>query len=208
MFCGYFINSHIHSFDTIEDFIHEDLFSFIRLFVLGALMKYTKKYLSFIFFLTVSIIMFNAGGLALYSFSATSYVIVTLILSFIANYIVSKLSIIFQKIYFFSNFMPMGSPREMGFLLVFIELVSWISRIFSLAIRLFANITAGHILLKILSGFSIVFFFAFSIYIFLIILPNLVITTLVVLESAISLLQTYVFISLVVMYLGSVYGGH
>lgn len=184
------------------------LYIFVRDLVNTTLIKYGKKYLSFIYFLSIFLFFVNVGGIALYSFSSTSYITITLLLSLIVNYITTKLSIIFQKIYFFNNFMPNGSPRVMGFLLIFIEIISFFSRILSLAIRLFANITAGHILLKILSTFSIIFLFSFSIYLFLIIIPNLVIVTLVVLESAIALLQAYVFISLVTLYFAGIYGGH
>ena len=180
----------------------------MRILVADNLVNYGKKYLVFVYFLATVLIFSNIGGVALYSFSSTSYIAVTLLLSLIVNYITTKLSIIFQKIYFFTNFMPSGSPRNMGLLLVFIEIISWFSRILSLAIRLFANITAGHILLKILSTFSIIFLFSFSIYLFLIILPNLIITVLVVLESSIALLQAYVFISLVTLYFATIHGGH
>jgi F0F1-type ATP synthase membrane subunit a len=119
---------------------------------------------------------------------------------------VAKLSITLQKYYFWANFMPNGSPRSIGLLLVFIEIMSFFSRIVSLAVRLFANITAGHILLKILSGFSLLFLFICNIYIFLIIIPNVIITSLALLESTIALLQAYVFISLVLLYLIQAYG--
>ena len=61
---------------------------------------------------------------------------------------------------FFSLFFPSGSPAYMAFLLVPIELLSFIARPFSLGIRLFANMLAGHVLLKILSTFILVGVFA------------------------------------------------
>lgn len=194
--------------ETVEEAAGNEVFGFIRLMVAGALILFAKKFLVLIYYLGSLLVFINLGGVSLYSFSSSSYIVITIMLSVIVNYIVVKMSILLQKIYFFDNFMPPGSPRNMGLLLVFIEIISFFSRILSLAIRLFANITAGHILLKILSMFSIIFLFAFSIYVFLIIIPNLIVTSLVFLESAIALLQTYVFISLVVLYFATIYGGH
>jgi F-type H+-transporting ATPase subunit a len=59
-------------------------------------------------------------------------------------------------------FLPSGTPIQIAFLLVLIELVSYIARLFSLSIRLFANMMAGHTLLKILIGFSFSILFSFS----------------------------------------------
>ncbi len=62
-----------------------------------------------------------------------------------------------HKIHFFSLFIPSGTPAALKSSLVFIELISYCARLFSLAIRIFANMMAGHALLKILSGFAWVF---------------------------------------------------
>jgi F-type H+-transporting ATPase subunit a len=63
---------------------------------------------------------------------------------------------------FIGMFMPSGTPLQIGFLLVIIEIVSYIARLFSLSIRLFANMMAGHTLLKILIGFSFSILFSFT----------------------------------------------
>merc|ERR1712124_118471 len=65
----------------------------------------------------------------------------------------------YKNIFFFSIFYPSGVPPLMLFLLIPIELISFSSRVLSLAIRLFANIMAGHILMKIFSKFCFVSFF-------------------------------------------------
>jgi F-type H+-transporting ATPase subunit a len=59
-------------------------------------------------------------------------------------------------------FIPTGTPLQISLLLVLIEIVSYIARLFSLAIRLFANMMAGHTLLKILIGFSYIMLISFS----------------------------------------------
>lgn len=85
-------------------------------------------------------------------------------------------------------------------LLVLIEIISYFARVFSLSIRLFANITAGHILLKILSWFIFLLFNFF----FLSISGFLLICLLWCLEFFISILQAYVFLILLCIYLNEV----
>jgi F0F1-type ATP synthase membrane subunit a len=63
---------------------------------------------------------------------------------------------------FIGMFLPSGTPLQIGFLLVIIEIISYIARLFSLSIRLFANMMAGHTLLKILIGFSFSILFSFT----------------------------------------------
>jgi len=56
--------------------------------------------------------------------------------------------------YFFALFMPSGSPLALAFLLIPIEFISYVFRVVSLSVRLFANMFAGHTLLKVIVGFS------------------------------------------------------
>jgi F-type H+-transporting ATPase subunit a len=62
------------------------------------------------------------------------------------------LAIYIHRVHFFSYFVPAGTPLALVPLLVMIELISYVARAFSLGVRLFANLVAGHTLLKILSG--------------------------------------------------------
>jgi F-type H+-transporting ATPase subunit a len=184
------------------------LYSFLRKEIQTNLTGYVRKYFFFIFYLSSVIFLFNLFGMSLFSYSATSQIIITLSISLIVNYMTTKLAIIFQKWYFLNILLPEGSPRAIAFLLVFIEIISFFSRILSIAIRLFANITAGHILLKILSTFSLIFLFSFNIYIFLVIVPNIVVLTLTVLETAIACLQAYVFTTLTILYFSTALSAH
>ena len=94
----------------------------------------------------------------------------------------------------------MGTPVIIMPLLILIECISYFARVFSLSIRLFANITAGHILLKILSWFVFllmqVFFIGFAGF--------FLITILWCLEFFIACLQAYVFLILLCIYLNEV----
>jgi len=100
------------------------------------------------------IILYNLNGLIPYQSTATSYIAVTFTLSlgmFISINIIGAV-ILGPKI--IGHFMPNGVPALISPFLILIELVSYIARGFSLGIRLFANMLAGHALLKILAGFS------------------------------------------------------
>ena len=115
-----------------------------------------KKYSSLIlfFYLFLFIFISNLLGMVPYSITITSHLILTLYLSlsfFIGNNIIG---IFFHQEKYFILFLPEGIPLAIIPTLILIEYISYFSKIFSLAIRLFANMMAGHILLKILIGFS------------------------------------------------------
>jgi len=97
-------------------------------------------------------------------------------------------------------FLPSGTPVIIMPLLILIEFISYFARIFSLSIRLFANITAGHILLKILSWFI---FLLFNVFL-LSVSGFFLITILWILEFFIAILQSYVFLILLCIYLNEV----
>jgi F-type H+-transporting ATPase subunit a len=84
--------------------------------------------------------------------------------------------------------------------IILIELVSNISRIVSLSVRLFANMTSGHALLKILSGFALVAGSILAIWKFLLIFPVCIIIIITGLEMLIAFLQTYVLVTLLLIY--------
>jgi ATP synthase subunit 6 len=108
---------------------------------------------------------------------------------------------------FLNIFMPRGIPTAIIPFLIPIELISYLSRVISLSVRLFANTMSGHTLLKILAGFLWAFlshkgplsFFLFKTVV--IILPWLVIMAVLVLECAVAFLQAYVFTVLIAIYL-------
>src|SRR6202521_1606313 len=110
-------------------------------------------YLPFIYSLFFFILISNLIGNIPYSYAITTSVIVTIGLSFTILTGVTIIGLYLHKLHFFSYFVPSGTPLALVPLLVLIELISYIARAGSLGIRLFANIVAGHTLLKILSTF-------------------------------------------------------
>ena len=114
-----------------------------------------KKYSFILLLYTIFLFIFlsNILGMVPYSITITSHLILTLYFSlafFIGN---NLIGICFHKEKYFVLFLPEGVPLFIIPALILIEYVSYISRIFSLAIRLFANMMSGHILLKILISF-------------------------------------------------------
>jgi len=89
-----------------------------------------------------------------YTFTLTSHLFFTFTLALSVFIGINIIGVRKLKLHFFQLFFPSGVPLVMGPFLIVIELISYIARVFSLAIRLFANIMSGHTLLKILSLFT------------------------------------------------------
>src|SRR6185312_3998103 len=124
----------------------------------------------------------------------------TLIFSSTTFITISLLGVIQQKTKIVNLFLPSGTPLAIAPFLTLIEIISYGSRVLSLAIRLFANMTAGHTLLKILSGFGYTLLCVGSVSVFLFIFPVLVVLAVTCLEATIAFLQAYVFVLLWLIY--------
>jgi len=151
------------------------------------------------FFLILSL---NLVGLFPFGFTVTSHIIVTFFLAFSFNLGFAFLG--FQKhgLRFLTLFVPKGVPFVLLPLLIVIEVVSYLIRTFSLSLRLFANMMAGHTLLQILSGFIVVLAGLSSLLAGLAIVPFLLVVAVTLLEIAIAFIQAYVFTILLFIYIG------
>ena len=158
-------------------------------------------YLPLIYSLFFFILLGNLVSNVPYSFAITASAIVCLGLSFTIFVGVTILSLSIHKIKFFSYFIPSGTPLALVPLLVLIELVSYLARAASLGIRLFANLVAGHTLLKILSTFLYKLFSGTLIVAILTFVPFSIFIGLIGLELAVSLIQAFVFNLLVCSYI-------
>jgi len=120
-----------------------------------------KKYVPYVFSLFMFILMANLLGLlpigifGLHPFTFTSHFTITGILAILSFSIVLIVGFVKHKLHFFSLFVPHGTPLPMIPFIFVIELVSFMVRPFSLGLRLFVAMTAGHVLLKVLAGFVI-----------------------------------------------------
>lgn len=114
-----------------------------------------RKYFPFIFSLFMFILFANLIGLIPYSFTFTSHIIVTFAMAVVVFLGVTVIGFAKHGLHFFSMFMPPGVPLWMAPLLIPIEMISYLSRPVSLAIRLFANMMAGHAMLKVFAAFVV-----------------------------------------------------
>jgi ATP synthase subunit 6 len=160
-----------------------------------------RAYFPFIFVLFLYVLAANLLGMVPYSFTITSHIIVTFLLSSSIFIGVTILGFSKHKLKFFGFFLPNGSPMWLGPMIVIIETLSYISRAFSLAIRLFANMMSGHSLLKILAGFSWTMLSMGGIYYILALVPAILVFIITGLEIGIAILQAYVFTVLTCLYL-------
>ena len=163
-------------------------------------------YFPIIFTLFLFILVANLVGMSLYSFTLTSHVTIAFTLSFSFFISIIIIGILIQKTSFVNTFIPSGAPKILKPFLIGIEIISYFSRPFSLGIRLFANLMAGHTLLAILANFT---FLISQKNIVITILPFILIVAIVGLEAMIAALQAYVFTVLVCIYLNdSIHGSH
>ena len=177
----------------------ESIFSTLNTMVKEQLGK--EIYLPFIYSLFIFILIANLVGNVPYSYTVTTSIIVTIGLSFTILVGVTILSLYIHKIKFFSYFVPSGTPLALVPLLVLIEVISYLARAFSLGIRLFANMCAGHTLLKILSTFLYQMFSTGILAFILTLLPFSIFLALCGLELAVSFIQSYVFTLLTISYI-------
>lgn len=148
----------------------------------------------------------NFIGLFPFSFTTTAHIVVTLTLALSFNIGFMLYGFSLNGLAFLKLFVPKGAPAPLLPLIVVIEVVSYLIRSFSLALRLFANLMAGHTLLHILIGFVVA---ASTFSIFVAVIPYLLVFFVGVLEFGISLLQAYVFTVLLAIYLNdSIHPGH
>jgi F-type H+-transporting ATPase subunit a len=165
---------------------------------IGAL---NEIYLPFIYSIFFYVLIGNLISNVPYSFAVNASAIVTLGFSVTIFMGVTILSLYIHKVKFFSYFIPSGTPLPLVPLIVLIELVSYFARAISLGVRLFANLTAGHTLLKILSTFLYKLFSSSIIVAILTIIPFAIFLGLIGLEIAVSFIQSFVLTLLVCSYL-------
>lgn len=153
-----------------------------------------RAYFPFIFTVFMFVLFGNLLGMVPYSFTFTSHIIVTFAMALFVFIGVTLIALAKHKMHFFSFFMPPGVPILMAPLLVPIEIISYLSRPISLSVRLFANMLAGHTLLKVFAGFVVSLGIAG-------IAPLLFVVALTGLEFVIAFLQAFVFAILTCLYL-------
>jgi F-type H+-transporting ATPase subunit a len=153
-----------------------------------------RPYFPFVFSLFMFILFGNLLGMIPYSFTFTSHIIVTFAFAGFIFIGVTLIGIFKHKLHFLSFFLPPGVPVWMAPLLIPIEIISYLSRPVSLSVRLFANMMAGHLLLKVFAGFVIPLGL-------LGIMPLAFLVALTGLEIVIAFLQAFIFTILTCLYI-------
>lgn len=181
--------------------IIEKLYELVMQLLADILMTGSERYLPFMSVLFIFILSSNLIGLVPYSFTVTSHITLTFLISF--SIFVAMNIIGFKKhgVELFSLFLPANTTFFLALLLVPIELISYIAKPISLGVRLFINLMAGHSLLKVIVGFSWNILLVEKLKAIIFIMPLLILVLLMGLELGVALIQAYVFITLTSIYL-------
>ena len=158
------------------------------------------KFFPLIFSIFMFILFSNAFGLLPIAFTATSQIAVTFALTMVVIITVIVTGFVKHGIGFFKLFAP-NAPIAILLFLVPLEVISFCARPMSLSMRLFANMLAGHTMLKVMAGFVVALGSAGGVYVALAAAPELLIVALTALEFLVAFLQAYVFAILSCIYL-------
>jgi F-type H+-transporting ATPase subunit a len=167
------------------------------------------RFFPLVFSLFTFILFANVLGLLPYAFTVTSHIIITVALALLVFVTVVVYGFWTHGLHFFKLFVPSGVPMYILPLVVVIEVFSFLIRPVSHSVRLFANMLAGHITLKVFAGFITMLAAAGLLGWFGAALPLVMIVALTALELLVAFLQAYVFAILTCIYLGeAIHGGH
>ena len=159
------------------------------------------RFFPLVFSLFMFVLVANLFGMFPYFFTVTSHIIVTFALAMLVILTVIIYGFMKNGMKFLKLFVPSGVPGALIPLVTLIEVISFLSRPISLSVRLFANMLAGHITLKVFSGFVVSLSAMGAVGIFGSILPLGMTVALTALEFLVAFLQAYVFTVLTCMYL-------
>ena len=179
--------------ETSYEFVHE--------LVTGQVGDEGKRFFPFVFALFMFVLFGNLLGMLPYAFTFTSHIAVTFALAMIVFVLITAVAISIHGMHFFSYFFPEGAPKVLAPLIIPIEVISYLSRPVSLSVRLFANMVAGHVMLKVFATFVVLMGSAGAVGIFGAVAPLAVNVALVGFEFLVAFLQAYVFAILTSIYL-------
>ncbi|MBY0429104.1 MAG: F0F1 ATP synthase subunit A [Alphaproteobacteria bacterium] len=163
--------------------------------------EHSKPYFPLIFSIFVFILFCNLLGMIPFSFTVTSHILVTFCLALVVFFAVTLTGFARHGLHFFSLFVPEGTPLLMVPFMFILEVLSFCIRPFSLSIRLFANMLAGHIMLKVFATMAIMMVSAGGMAMVLLPLPIILDVALTGFEFFVAGLQAYIFSILASVYL-------
>lgn len=179
--------------ETGYEFIHE--------LVTGQVGEEGKRFFPFVFTLFMFVLFGNMLGMLPYAFTFTSHIAVTFTLAALVFVLITVVAISIHGTHFFSYFFPEGAPKALAPLIIPIEIISYLSRPVSLSVRLFANMVAGHVMLKVFATFVVLMGSAGVVGILGAAAPLAINVALVGFEFLVAFLQAYVFAILTCIYL-------
>ena len=186
---------------SVSQSVPEVLYEFIAGLIKENVGAEGMKYFAFIFSLFTFVALGNVLGLFPYAFTFTSHLAAVGGLSVIALLFNMCIGIRKRKLGYLRTFLPKGIPLVLAPLIIPIEMISFLSKPFSLTVRLVANMTVGHIMLKIIAGFVLALSFAG-------IVPLAFDGVIIVFEIFIALLQAFIYTVLSCIYLGDALHEH
>lgn len=179
----------------------EDAYKFAEDLITDNIGAGGKEYFPLVFSLFIFVLFGNLFGMIPYSFTYTSHLAVTAGLALLVFFIVLIIGFIRHGTHFFSLFVPKDVPMVMLPLVVLIEFISFLSRPITLSVRLFANMVAGHVMLKVIAGFAIMFGAAGGAAWIGALFPIAMNVVMIGFEFFIAFIQAYVFAVLTCIYL-------
>jgi F-type H+-transporting ATPase subunit a len=160
-----------------------------------------RRFFPFVFTLFFFVLMGNLLGLLPYAFTYTSHIAVTFALALLVITVVTVVALRIHGLHFFAYFFPPGAPKVLAPLIIPVEVISYLSRPLSLAVRLFANMVAGHVMLKVFATFVVMMASAGTIGVIGAAGPLALNVILIGFELLVAFLQAYVFAILTCIYL-------
>lgn len=178
-----------------SEVVSEQAFNFVANLVHENCGPEARRYLPFVMSFFMLIAMGNLLGMVPYTFTFTSHIIITFAMAAMVFIVITIIGFMHHGVRYLKIFLPDGAPLFLAPILIPIELISYLSRPISLSVRLFANIMAGHIVLKIFAGFII------SLGIVGGVIPLGMTVLLTFFEVFVALVQAYIFAILTCVYL-------
>jgi F-type H+-transporting ATPase subunit a len=179
----------------------ETFYEFVENLVAGQVGHEGRRYFPFVFALFMFVLFGNVIGLLPFAFTYTSHIAVTFGLAFLVFLVTTVVALALHGKKFFGYFFPEGAPLWLAPIIVPVEVVSYLSRPISLSVRLFANMVAGHVLLKVFATFVVLLGGLSWFGPVVALLPLSVNVLLVGFELLVAFLQAYVFAILTSIYL-------
>ena len=180
----------------------ESSYEFVQELVTGQVGQEGKRYFPFVFCLFMFILFGNLLGMLPYAFTFTSHIAVTFALAALVFVVVTGVALAIHGLKFFGYFFPEGAPKALAPIIIPIEIISYMSRPISLSVRLFANMVAGHVMLKVFATFVVMIGSTAGVVGLLgATLPLAMNIALIGFELLVAFLQAYVFAILTSIYL-------